>query len=54
MIVCKIEIWPNGDSTRAQLVGIVTAANVGGDDAHGDYICRVVDPEDDQIMVGRE
>jgi hypothetical protein len=43
MITVKIELWPHGDEKRAQEIGRMYIANVGGTDIRGDYdvaVCR--------------
>jgi hypothetical protein len=37
MLVCKIELWPHGDETRARNLGCVEIANIGGTQTRGDY-----------------
>jgi hypothetical protein len=38
MIVCKIELWPRGDKTKARTLGTVVIANDGtGTPEHGNY-----------------
>lgn len=41
MIVCKIEMWPGGDQSRAYDLGCVEIANEGGTTTHGDYAVRL-------------
>ncbi len=41
MIVVKIEMWPRGDESKAQVFGLMTFTNIGGatlaDPTQGDY-----------------
>jgi hypothetical protein len=41
MLVVKIEMWPQGDHTKARSIGVATIANTGGDTTLGDYECRL-------------
>ena len=41
MIVCRIEMWPGGDQSRAYDLGCVEIANEGGTETHGDYAVRL-------------
>jgi hypothetical protein len=40
MLVVKIEMWPQGDHTKARSLGVATIANTGGDTTLGDYECH--------------
>lgn len=42
MIVCKIELWPGGDETKARNIGAVVIANVGGTASVGEYEVRLL------------
>ena len=38
MIVCKIELWPDGDNQNVELLGVVAISNDGsGTDETGNY-----------------
>lgn len=37
MLIVKVELWPHGDGDRAQELGRMAIANVGGTDTRGDY-----------------
>lgn len=41
MIVCRIEMWPGGDQSRAYDLGCVEITNEGGTESHGDYAVRL-------------
>ena len=37
MIVIKIDMWPQGDKSRAYRLGRATISNIGGDESTGEY-----------------
>lgn len=41
MLVIKIELWPKGNYKAARSLGVATISNIGGDNATGDYECRL-------------
>jgi hypothetical protein len=42
MLVVRIEMWPQGDASRAYGLGVVEIANMGGSDTRGDYSVRLL------------
>ena len=41
MIVCKIEMWPKGDATKAREIGRVLIVNIGGTATSGEYAIEI-------------
>lgn len=41
MIIVKIEMWPEGDESKAREIGRTYISNVGGSLTRGDYAVRV-------------
>lgn len=37
MLVCKLEMWPHGDETKAREIGRVLIANADGTESRGSY-----------------
>lgn len=40
-VYVRIELWPDGDRSKAKLLQEAIIANVGGTGTHGDYAVRV-------------
>jgi hypothetical protein len=47
MLICKIELWPHGDSSRAVNLGVVEIANVGGTVSRGEYAVKLSKSKDE-------
>jgi len=42
MLVVKIELWPKGDKSKAETIGVLTIANDGtGSTGSGNYDCAL-------------
>lgn len=50
MLVLKLEFWPGGDRRRAQELGKLLVANVGGDSDIADY--RVIREDPSKYVTG--
>lgn len=43
MIKIRIEIWPGGDESRAQTLGVINIANISNLAEVSDYACQAAD-----------